>query len=306
MKLGKLKKLDLRSQWPHEALHFTRWLAEPENLELLGDELGIGIKLQQIEASVGKFSVDILAQEENSDRRIIIENQLGQTDHQHLGQLLTYAAGLEATYVLWIVKDVRDEHRQAMEWLNERTDEHVNFFLVQVELWQIADSPPAPKFQVIVRPNDWVKSVRSDASDGELTDTKTRQLEFWQGLRDFSKSQSEINLRKPQPQHWYDVAIGRSDRYLTFTLNSREKMLGSEIYIPDDKAAFEKLEKHKAEIETELGLGELSWQPLPGKKACRVRLFRPFDDGTDNWEEGYAWLIATGQKLKRMFARDWE
>ena len=95
MKLGKLKKLDLRSQWPHEALHFTRWLAEPENLELLGDELGIGIKLQQIEACVGKFSVDILAQEENSDRRIIIENQLGQTNHQHLGIRDASQKGLE-------------------------------------------------------------------------------------------------------------------------------------------------------------------------------------------------------------------
>ena len=86
MKVGWVagKKEDLRSQWPHEALNFTRWLAEPENLELLGDELGIGIKLQQNEASVGKFSVDILAQEENSDRRIIIENQLEQTNHYHL------------------------------------------------------------------------------------------------------------------------------------------------------------------------------------------------------------------------------
>ena len=194
-----------------------------------------------------------------------------------------------------------------MEWLNERTDEHVNFFLVQVKLWQIEDSLAAPKFQVIVRPNDWVKSVRSSASDGELSDTKTRQLEFWQGLREFSKSQTELNLRKPQPQHWYDLAIGRADRYLTFTLNSREHTLGSEIYIPDDKAAFDRLLAHKDEIEKELDMvGKLSWQPLPGKKACRVRLFMQFDDATANWEDGYAWLIATGQKLKRVFARDWE
>ncbi len=133
MKLGKLKQINLREYWKHEAIDFTKWLIEPENIELLSDEVGIGIQVTQTEASVGRFNVDILAEEENTGRKIIIENQLEATDHSHLGQLITYAAGLEAEYVVWIVREVREEHRQAVDWLNEHTDKHINFLLVVLE-----------------------------------------------------------------------------------------------------------------------------------------------------------------------------
>lgn len=134
MKLGKLDRVDLREYWKHEALDCTRWLSESANIEVLSDEVGIGIHIAQTEASVGRFNVDILAEEENTGRKIIIEHQLEVTDHLHLGQLITYAAGLEAAFVVWVVRDAREEHRQAVDWLNEHTDEQVNFFLVQIEL----------------------------------------------------------------------------------------------------------------------------------------------------------------------------
>ena len=189
MKLGKLNKVDLREYWKHEAIDFTRWLAEPDNLDELGDEIGLDIELLQTEAGVGRFSADILAQEETTGRKIVIENQLETTDHSHLGQILTYAAGIEAEYIVWVVKEVRDEHKQAVDWLNEHTDEKLNFFLVRIELWRIGDSDPAPKFFVISRPNDWTKSVRGTTHDqSELSDTKLLQLEFWQQLRDFAAS----------------------------------------------------------------------------------------------------------------------
>ncbi len=149
VKPGKLKNLDLRDYWKHVALHFTQWLAEEENLQELGDEVGLDIKLIQTEAGVGKFSVDILAEEETSGKKIVIENQLEATNHSHLGQILTYAAGIEAEYIIWVVREVRDKHRQAIEWLNEHTDEKVNFFLVRIELWQIGTSEPAPRFMVV-------------------------------------------------------------------------------------------------------------------------------------------------------------
>jgi hypothetical protein len=123
MTLGKLKKVDLKNEWKHEAYDFSKWLAQQENLDMLSDEIGIGIQLIEREASVGKFNVDILAQEENSERKIIIENQLETTDHGHLGKIITYAAGYDAEIIIWIVKDVRDEHKKAIEWLNEHTDE---------------------------------------------------------------------------------------------------------------------------------------------------------------------------------------
>ena len=138
MQLSKIKRVDLRKVWKHEALDFTNWLAEPENLELLSEEVEIEISLIQTEASVGKFKVDILAEENNTGRKIVIENQLDSTNHDHLGKIITYASGFDAEIVIWIVQNVRDEHKQAIDWLNEHTDQKVNIFAIQMEVWQIA------------------------------------------------------------------------------------------------------------------------------------------------------------------------
>lgn len=308
MKLGTLKRIDLREYWKHEAFDFTKWLSEPENIVLLSDEVGIGIEVTQMEASVGRFNVDILAKEENTGRKIIIENQLDATDHSHLGQLITYAAGLEAQYVIWIVREVREEHRQAVDWLNEHTDEDISFFIVAIELWQIGESDPAPKFSIISRPNEWKKSVRTSAQDGDLTDTKTKQLEFWQQLKEFAADHHpELRLRTPRPQHWYDVAIGRSDCHIAFTADSRENQVRCELYIPDSKDLFKSFLASKVQIEKELDLsGVLEWQELPGKKASRIRARHGFifDDAT-TWNEAFQWLSETALRFNKVFSKKW-
>ena len=309
MKLGTLKRIDLREYWKHEALVFTKWLSEPENIALLSDEVGIEIEVTQTEASVGRFNVDILAQEENTGRKIIIENQLEMTDHSHLGQLITYAAGLEAQYIIWIVREVREEHRQAVDWLNEHTDEDISFFLVGIELWQIGESDPAAKFSIISRPNEWKKSVRTRAQDGDLTDTKTKQLEFWQQLKVFASDKyPELRLRTPRPQHWYDVSIGRSDCHVCFIADSRENQVRCELYISDSKELYKTLLASKVQIEQELGTGmPLEWQDLPGKKACRIRVLHPFTfSNSSTWNEAFDWLSKTGIQFKRVFSKNWE
>ena len=155
-RLGKMTKItDLRSVWPHEANDFTKWLAEEENLSLLGDAIGIELELEERESSVGSFSVDILAKESGTNRRVIIENQLEDTNHDHLGKLITYASGKGAEVIVWIVKRARDEHRQAIEWLNQHTDGNIGFFLLEIELCQIGSSEKAPRFNVVEKPNDW-------------------------------------------------------------------------------------------------------------------------------------------------------
>lgn len=164
MALSTLKKVELREEWKNESADFTSWLAQDENLQLLSDEIGIDISLVQTEASVGKFSVDILAEEENTGRKIVIENQLETTNHDHLGKIITYASGFDAEIVIWIVKDVRDEHKQAVDWLNDHTDDKINIFAIRNELWQIGDSPYAPKFQVISKPNDCGSGGRPSVS----------------------------------------------------------------------------------------------------------------------------------------------
>lgn len=149
---------DLRSVWPHEALDFTPWLAD--NIDLLADAVGLDITVDETESSVGDFNVDIYASETGTDRKIIIENQLGDTDHDHLGKLITYASGKSADVIIWVVKHAREEHKAAVEWLNAHTDDKIAFFLSEIKLYRIGNSEPAVKFEIIEHPNDWAKEIK--------------------------------------------------------------------------------------------------------------------------------------------------
>ena len=304
MKLEKLKKIDLRKAWNHEATDFTNWLAENENLSLLSDEIGTDIKLIQTEASVGKFSVDILAEEENTGRKIIIENQLEITNHEHLGKIITYASGYDAEIIIWIIKDVRDEHKQAVDWLNEHTDDKINFFAIKMELWQIGDSPFAPKFQIISKPNDWAKAVKKSAGKSELTETKILQLEFWNKFKEYAQNNSsKLKLRKAYPQHWYDLSFGNSESHISLTISSRNNFIATEIYIPDSKKLFYGLEKYKNNIEQELNV-KLKLMALENKKASRIKLSKEADvDQAKNWEEYFEWLKITAEKFQTVFIK---
>lgn len=159
MKLGRIQQVELGEIWKDEAINFTNWLAKPENLDLLSEEIDIELSLIDTECNVGKFNIGIYAEEVNTDRRVIIENQLERTDHDHLGKLITCASGIDAEIIVWIVKEVLEEHQQAIDWLNENTDEKINFFAVRIEMWKIGNSEPAPKFHIISKPNIWNKTA---------------------------------------------------------------------------------------------------------------------------------------------------
>lgn len=302
--LGKLKKVELREAWRHEANDFTKWLALEENLRLLGDEIGFDIKLIQTEASVGSFNVDILAEEENTGHKIIIENQLEVTNHDHLGKLITYASGYDAKIIVWAVKDVREEHRQAIDWLNEHTDEDIEFYLIRIELWQIGDSAFAPKFEIISKPNDWTKAVRNSTDIAELTDTKVKQLEFWNLLKEYAKrSYPKIRLQKSYPKHWTNISIGNSGAYISLTINSRENLFGTELYVPDNKELYRQLADHKDEIENELG-EKVEWMELQEKKASRIKVSRSGNfEQAEKWEEYFEWMLRETEKFQNVFPR---
>ena len=301
-KLEKIKQVDLRKAWGHEAVDFTNWLAEEENLELLSDEIGLDIKLIQTEASVGRFNVDILAEEDNTGRKIIIENQLEITNHDHLGKIITYASGYDAEIIVWIVKDVRDEHKRAIDWLNEHTDEKIYFFAIKMELWQIGDSPFAPKFSIVSKPNDWSKALKQSAGSSKLTDTKVLQLDFWNKFKEFMfANKTKLKLRTPRPQHWYDISMGVSDAHISLTTDSQKDLMACEIYIPNSKEIFYGLEKCKKEIENELNI-KLEWQPLDGKKASKIKLSREGAiNETEAWEEYFAWFKDNAEVFQKVF-----
>lgn len=302
--LGKLKKIELREGWKHEANDFTKWMAQEENLALLGDEIGFDIKLIQTEAKVGSFNVDILAEEENTGNKIVIENQLEVSDHDHLGKVITYASGYNAKVIIWVVKDVREEHRNAIDWLNENTNEEIGFYLLKIELWQIENSLPAPKFEMICKPNDWAKAIKSSSESTELTDTKIKQLEFWDAFKSFAKqNNTPLRFQKSYPQHWTNISMGSSDCHISLTINSRDKQFGCEVYIPNNKELYKQFLEKKTEIENSIG-EHLEWMELPEKKASRIKISCSGDfDNQKDWTKYFEWMQEQAEKFQKVFPR---
>ena len=297
--LGRLKKIDLREAWKHEALDFTNWLAKEENLALLGEELGIDIELIEKEANVGSFHVDILAEESGTDRKIVIENQLEYTNHDHLGKIITYASGYDAEIIVWIVKEVRSEHKQAIDWLNEHTDDKIHFFAIKMELWQIGNSEYAPKFQIICKPNEWAKILKKTPS--EKTNTELKRFEFWTALNEYLENKkSKISPQKPSSAHWNNVSVGTSKAHISLNALGKDKKMTCEFYIPDNKDLYYYLEEHRQEIEKVFG-EELTWQELKGKKASRISIshsnFNLYD--CSQWENNFDWLEKKALKFKK-------
>lgn len=301
--LGTLKEItDLRNIWPHEALNFTPWVAE--NVDLLADAVGLDITVDETESSVGDFNVDIYASETGTDRKIIIENQLEDTDHDHLGKLITYASGKGADVVIWVVKHAREEHKAAVEWLNNHTDDKIGFFLCEIKLFQIGDSQIAPAFSVVERPNDWTKEIRKTAS---ANSTQQQRLEYWQAFNDYAFSDANFsrifNKRKPTTDHWMDFSIGSSACHIAVSQIQKRKAVDVELYINDDKELFKSLFAHKDEIEKNMEM-ELEWKELPERKASRILIEKTVDlDDRATWPEQFDYIMDTCIKMKRAFKR---
>ena len=303
MELGKIEKIDdLRSVWKHEALDFSKWLAEDENLELLGDTIGIDIELEERESPVGSFSVDLYATEQGTGRRVIIENQLEDTNHDHLGKIITYAAGKDASVVIWIVKRARDEHKSAVEWLNQHTDEDIGFFLVEIELWKINDSPAAPRFNVVERPNDWAKAMKATAG---LSDTKKVYVDYWEAFKKYAFSKPEIKSafteRKGGPHQWYDMAVGKRHCHITLTASMTKGRRAAQLYISNHKEIYQHFEEQKDEIEKFVG-SKLRWHEA-SQDAVFGWDFYDSDFDEKNWEEYFEWYCECALKIKEVVKR---
>lgn len=307
--LGRLEKIDLRNVWASEAQGFTPWLAQEENLSLLADTVGLELELQATEQNVGPFRADIVCRDTITDNLVLIENQLERTDHSHLGQILTYAAGLNAVTIVWIAQRITDEHRAALDWLNEVTDSSINFFGLEIELWRIGDSPVAPKFNVVSQPNDWTKTLtkaRQNAGD-EMTPTKQIQLDYWQAFRDYlEQHKSTLKSQKPFPQYWTDFAIGRSYFHLSAWIDVRKKFIGVSLMITtrEAKAHYRLLLQEKAVIETEIG-HPVDWNERENRHTRSINLYnRSVDPGNrEDWPRQHAWLKQQLETFHRVFSQ---
>lgn len=287
MKLGKLKEIDIRKVWAHEQFDFSKWLANESNIQELGDVLNLSLANVETEKFVGNYRCDILCQDELTGKTVLIENQLEPTNHDHLGKIITYASGLDAAVVVWIVAEARDEHASAIEWLNKHTDDEVSFFLLEIHAYTIGDSMPAPQFHIIQQPNDFAKTAKSLSQKGELNATQTNRLEFWTSLNDtIDKKGKPFNKRKPSTDHWYSVAIGTSQCHISIELVNKDHKIRIGLWIPDNKELFDTFLEHKEEIEKVTGF-TLEWDRLEGKKASVISMEIPGLDYAkqDNYPE---------------------
>lgn len=300
--LGKLVKVELRKVWEHEARDFSDWLAREENLSLLSDELGIEIEVIGTEESSGRFRVDILAKETNSGDYIIIENQLEPTNHDHLGKVITYAAGYDAKYIIWIVKDVLDEHQKAIEWLNEHLDDSISCFLVRIEVWQIGDSDPAPRFEVISLKNNWVASLKRTVSSDELSPNKLRQQEFWGALRDNFKSRdTNIRVQSPLAQHWMNFSLGSSFCHPYLTINSKENFVSCDLWT-NNKEFLAFLQEREEEIRNDLGL-EFHWWEANKSGGLRTTLSVGDVYDQSQYSQSFDWLYRNVKLFQSVFTK---
>lgn len=270
MLLGRLEEVDLRQLWRHEQSDFSKWLSQEENIELLNQALGFNLVDVKNEVFVGAYRCDLVASDETTGSKVIIENQLEQTNHDHLGKILTYASGLDASVIIWIVKEAREEHRSAIEWLNNKTEDGVSFFLLEIHAYRIGDSVPAPKFEIIEKPNDFIKVGNRSLTNGALTDTESQRLQFWTELHELVKKQNRpFTLSKPTIQHWSLVAMGTGEARISISLVNRKKEITVSIEIPDNKELFDSLYGEREEIENKLGFS-MEWNRLDDKKVAVI------------------------------------
>jgi len=288
VKLGKLEVVNVRDIWKHEQYDFSNWLAQDENIKALGEILNTSLTDIETEKDVGNFRCDIFCKDE-SGKSVLIENQLEPTNHDHLGKLITYASGLNASVIVWIVTEARQEHASAVEWLNNNTTEDVSFFLLEVHAYRIGNSYPAPMFKIIEQPNNFVKTTKALAKAGELNNSQKCRYEFWCRFNEaVSQKGKPFNLRKANTDHWYDIAIGSSQCHISIDLINKEHVIRVSLYIKDNKELFEDLLKNKTNIETAFG-ESLNWEKLENKKASRISMNIPELD-FDN-QENYSDLI---------------
>lgn len=273
MAIGKLEEVDIRELWKHEQYDFSEWLSKKENIENLNDILGLTLVDISKETYVGSYRCDLFAKDETTGIKVIIENQLEMSNHDHLGKIITYASGLDAKVVVWIVKEAREEHRSAIEWLNNNTNSNINFFLIEIHAYKIGNSDNAPMFQVIEQPNDFIKNNKSINSNDTMNKSQSQRLEFWNQFNNVLVERGKpFNVRKATTDHWYNVAIGTSDAHIDITLVNKDSVIGVELYITDNKEFFDKLYQRKDEIENDLGF-KLDWRRLNNSKASRIVTF---------------------------------
>jgi hypothetical protein len=270
--LGSLTPVEPREVWQDEAGDFTPWLRD--NIERLGATLGISFDTINTEEPVGRYNADLWGQEEGPPGRgIVIENQLTESNHEHLGKLITYAAGLESDIAVWVAPHFRDEHLAAIKYLNETSEGRRYYFAVQIELFRIDQSEPAPLFRVLAQPRNW--SPRRRRPPGTPSPRMQAYHDFFERFLKVLKQRAPgvTQMTRVGYQGWLNIPAGKSGFVFAASF-ARGERFRVELYIDEgdkgkNKKAYDALESQRAAIQGELE-AELSWERLDEARASRI------------------------------------
>ena len=295
----------MREVWPHEANDFTPWLALPENLALLAKTLNLG-ELGEVrtEVPVVNFYIDILAKDERGDA-VLIENQFGPTDHKHLGQIMTYLAGQDGHMtVAWIAETFGEAHRAAIDWLNANTIDGFNFFAVEVETWRIGASAPAPRFNVVGKPNAWTRSVSVATRPG--AEEKIQYAAYWAAFDALLRERAAPFEVAGNPVSWaIRFALGTPGASLQVSAARVNNRVAVELLLTNkttSKGLFDQIRQDQSAIEREIG-GPLEWLRQDDYIVSRVAISTKAFDVSDReqWPKQHAWLLDYLLKFKAAF-----
>ncbi len=277
--IGKRERVaDLREIWPKET-DFSDWLVTEDGLTLIAEDIGIEVEDPQRESRPGDFACDIVGHALGDENHVVVvENQFGKTNHDHLGKLLTYASMHSAMTGIWLAEHVSDDHRKVIDWLNDNTPPSISFYLARIQAYRIGSSPVAPQLDVVGRPNVQAKISRSGGND-ELKERHIWRRACWEEILSYIEEQRPpFRLQSPGTGAFADIAIGRSHFHLALTLIPKRGCIGCELYMTPawKEDAFAQLQAQREQIEAEIGEA-LQWKLLPGKKAARILLEAPIN-----------------------------
>ena len=300
--IQKIKRVPLRELWRKEDKDFTKWLEE--HIDFLNDAIGFDITIESREEKVGPFKVDLYG-EDNFGNKVIIENQLEKTDHNHLGQLITYLTNLGANIAIWICKEPTEEHAKAIDWLNEVSPDDISFYLIKLEAIKIGDDSPAgPLFTVIKRPTTEKKQIGLEKK--EYAQRHVFREKFWaQLLAEMNKKNSLFANVSPSTENWIGIGMGRGGFNLNLVIS--KKYARAEIYInrgetEENKKAFDSLYNFKDEIEKEFG-GKLTWERMEDNVTSRIKhqLDGVSVTNEEDWPKMNEFIIDTAERMHRAF-----
>ena len=302
-----LEPQDVREYWQHEEYDFTPWVAndiESDGASRLENALGMDLEVLEREKRVGKYKLDILARGVDDGRTVVVENQLGDSDHDHLGKAIAYAAGVDADIIVWIASKFNDEHLDAVQWLNANSREDVDLFAIRVEVWRIKDSPPAVRFNPLESPSEWKEKARR--APGEVSERDKLREEFWTAFRDrIEHTRTPLSLRKPQARHYYSNPIGVGGFHLSYYVNEDAEELGLKLIIEDSERAYEELRQQTSELEDELQQ-PIEWGEIRETQSGRMRsdlvITREADiENRDQWDDYFDWMLEQGTRFYEVF-----